>query len=479
MPLRLPRTCTQTWKFGPGPAAQGATAHGPEHALARASRPNATGVAFTADVRLGVAIVMRARSEYAMAIATRSEIEIEAAPEDVGMSTVGLRNVSRLVQSYIDDEKFPGAISLVARRGKVVHFETYGDMDRERQKPMCSDTIFRFYSMTKPIASVGLMMLYEQGKFQLEDPASKFIPELKDLKVLVGGTADNYQVRDATRQISVRDLLMHTSGLVGRDTQSPVAELYRRAGLAGADSGFTLAEMVRRLAAIPLEVDPGLRWIYGISTDVVGYLCEVLSGVPFDRYLEERILGPLGMVDTSFSVPESKVDRFAANYAPQSGRPRYRLVDDPPRSPYTRPRTFFSGSGGLVSTAADYLRFCRMLANGGQLDGVRIIGPRTLRLMTINHLPDGRDLATVAQTAGETAREGVGFGLGFAVLLDQAVAKIIGTPGEFYWGGAASTAFLVNPAEELIMIFLTQLRPSSTYPIRRELRATIYSAIVD
>ncbi|HTD76668.1 MAG TPA: serine hydrolase domain-containing protein [Chloroflexota bacterium] len=412
-----------------------------------------------------------------MAIATRNEIEIEAAPEDVGMSTAGLRNVSRLVQSYIDDGKLPGAISLVARRGKVVHFETYGNMDAERSKPMRSDTIFRFYSMTKPIASVGLMMLYEQGRFQLEDPASKFIPELQGLKVFAGGTADRYQVREAAREMTVRDLLMHTSGLVARDTQSAVGELYRRAGFAGADSQFTLAEMVRRLSQIPLEVDPGSQWIYGISTDLVGYLCEALTGLPFDRYLQERILGPLGMVDTSFSVPESKVDRFAANYAPRAGAPRYRLVDDPLSSPYTRPRTYFSGSGGLVSTAADYLRFCRMLSNGGHLDGVRIIGPRTLRLMTINHLPGGKDLATMAQTAGETAREGVGFGLGFAVLIDQAVAQIIGTPGEFYWGGAASTAFFVNPVEDLIMIFLTQLRPSSTYPLRRELRATIYSAI--
>jgi CubicO group peptidase (beta-lactamase class C family) len=333
--------------------------------------------------------------------------------------------------------------------------------------------------MTKPIASVGLMMLYEQGKFQLEDAASKFIPELQALKVFAGGTADTYQVREAAREMTVRDLLMHTSGLVARDTQSPVGELYRRAGFAGADSPFTLTEMVRRLSAIPLGVDPGSQWIYGISTDLVGYLCEVLTGLPFERYLEEQILGPLGMVDTSFSVPESKVDRFAANYAPRAGTPRYRLVDDPLSSPYTRPRTYFSGSGGLVSTAADYLRFCRMLSNGGHLEGVRIIGPRTLRLMTINHLPGGKDLATMAQTAGETAREGVGFGLGFAVLIDQAVAQIIGTPGEFYWGGAASTAFFVNPVEDLIMIFLTQLRPSSTYPLRRELRATIYSAITD
>jgi CubicO group peptidase (beta-lactamase class C family) len=395
------------------------------------------------------------------------------------MSASRLRNVTRLVQGYIDEQKLPGAISLVARHGKVVHLETYGNMDSERQTPMRLDTIFRFYSMTKPIASVGLMMLYEEGRFQLEDPASKFVPELKDLKVLVSGTADNFDVRDPVREMTVRDLLMHTSGLVARDTPSAVGDLYRRAGFVGPDSQFTLAEMVARLGRIPLQVDPGSRWIYGISTDLVGYLCEVISGLPFDRYLEERVLGPLGMLDTGFSVRSSEVERFAANYAPQIGSPRYRLVDDPMTSSYTRPRTYFSGAGGLVSTAADYLRFCRMLANRGELDGVRILGPRTLQLMTLNHLPGGVDLATMAQNAGETNREGQGFGLGFAVLLDPTVAQIIGTPGEFYWGGAASTAFFVNPKEDLIMIFLTQLRPSSTYPIRRELRATVYSAIVD
>jgi CubicO group peptidase (beta-lactamase class C family) len=353
-------------------------------------------------------------------------------------------------------------------------------MDDERQKPMELDTIFRFYSMTKPIASVGLMMLYEQGLFQLEDPAAKFIPELADLKVFSGGTADNFQTREPSRPMTIRDLLMHTSGLVARATGSPVGELYGRAGFAGGESAFTLAEMVQKLGRIPLQVDPGSQWIYGISTDLVGYLCEVISGIPLDRYLEERIFAPLGMVDTAFTVPTSKLDRFAACYGPQQGSDRkYRLVDDPAASSYARPRVYFSGAGGLVSTAEDYYRFCSMLLNGGELDGVRIIGPRTLRLMTLNHLPGGRDLATIAQSAGETAREGIGFGLGFAVLLDPAVAQIIGTPGEFYWGGAASTAFFVNPAEELVMLFLTQLRPSSTYPIRRELRATIYSAITE
>jgi CubicO group peptidase (beta-lactamase class C family) len=415
-----------------------------------------------------------------MAIATRSELLIEAEPEDVGMSSARLRNLSRLVQRYIDAQKLPGAISLVARRGKLVHFETYGNMDDERQRPVQPDTIFRFYSMTKPIASVGLMMLYEEGLFQLEDPVSKFIPELNHLKVITGGTPENFQTRDPSREMTIRDLLMHTSGLVARDANTTVGALYRRAGMKGLDSEFPLAELPARLAQIPLQVDPGSQWIYGISTDLVGLLCEVISGVPFDQYLRDRILDPLRMVDTSFSVPESKVDRFAACYGPApESNPKYRLVDDSYTSPYARPRTYFSGSGGLVSTAADYYRFCGMLLNGGELDGTRIIGPRTLRLMTLNHLPGGKDLATMAQNAGETAREGIGFGLGFAMLLDPAVAQIIGTPGEFYWGGAASTAFFVNPQEELIMLFLTQLRPSSTYPIRRELRSTIYSAIIE
>jgi CubicO group peptidase (beta-lactamase class C family) len=415
-----------------------------------------------------------------MAIATRSELRIEADPDELGMSDSRLRNVTNLVQRYIDERKLPGALSLVARSGRIAHFETYGNMDDARQKPVQPDTIFRFYSMTKPIASVGLMMLYEEGRVQLEDPVSKFIPELNNQKVIVSGTADNFQVREPTREMTVRDVLMHTSGLIGRDTASTVGELYRRAGFKGGDSDFDLVEMVKRLGQIPLQVDPGTQWIYGISTDLVGYLCEVISGIPFDEYLQQRIFEPLGMVDTSFSVPASKVERFAACYGPQiGGAPQYKLVDDPVTSSYASPRRYFSGSGGLVSTAHDYYRFCWMLLNAGELDGVRILGPRTLHLMTLNHLPGGKDLATMAQSAGETAREGIGFGLGFARLLDPTVAQIIGTPGEFYWGGAASTAFFINPEEELIMLFLTQLRPSSTYPIRRELRATIYSALVD
>ena len=410
---------------------------------------------------------------------------LEAAPEDVGLSSARLGNVTRLVQGYVDAGKIPGAISLVARSGKLVHFQTYGQADAETGKPMAPDTIFRIYSMTKPIASVALMKRYEEGKFQLDDPASKFIPELKGLKVFAGGTADRYETRDPEREMTVRDLLMHTSGLVGAgivaDPTMPVSQLYGRAELRGSASDGTLAEMVRKLGQIPLQVDPGSRWIYGISTDLVGYLCEVLGGMPLDRFLQERIFQPLGMTDTGFHVPAEKIGRFAANYRPGgAGEPSYVVIDRPDESSiYARPRTYFSGSGGLVSTAADYLRFCTMLANGGALDGARILGTRTLQYMTMNHLPGGRDLAGMGGRLGETTLYGIGFGLGFAVLLDPTVAQIIGTPGEFYWGGAASTAFFVSPTEDLVMIFLTQLMPSSTYPFRRELRATIYSSIID
>lgn len=419
-------------------------------------------------------------------------------PEEVGMSSAGLENVTHLVRRYVDQGRYAGTVSVVARRGEVVHFEANGLMDVERGQAMRPDTIFRIYSMTKPIVSVGLMLLYEQGLFQLNDPVSAYLPELADLKVFAGGDADRYEVRDPARPMTVRDLLMHTSGLAALNGKNPVGELYRRAGLTGMDSTATLAELPRQLAELPLQADPGSRWIYGISTDLVGLLCEVISGQPLDQYLQDRLFDPLGMVDTGFSVPEPNIHRLAAAYTyaepggadavpcegadaePGGQQPRaYAVADDPWTSAYTRPRTFLSGVAGLVSTAGDYLRFGRMLAGGGSLDGVRVMGPRTLRFMTANHLPDGRDLASMADFGGETRREGQGFGLGFGVLLDQTVAQTIGTTGEYFWGGAASTAFWVSPADDLITIFLTQLRPSATYPIRRELRAAVYASLTD
>lgn len=430
-----------------------------------------------------------------MAVETRPLDLITALPEEVGMSSERLKNVNRVVQRYIDDGKYSGAISMIARRDRVVHFETYGSMDDEAGKPMTHDAIVRAYSMTKPIASVALMQLYEEGLFQLDDPVSAYVPEFAGLKVFNGGDENDFRVREPIREMSIRDTLMHTSGLIGRADPNPVGRMYAAAGLRGSESDGTLHDMIRKVGELPLACDPGSEWNYGISTDVVGYLVEVFSGQPLDRYLEERILQPLAMPDTGFHVPESEFERFAACYeridadsangaspnGTADGRGKqYRLQDAPAGSHYTTPRTYFSGAGGLVTTASDYMRFSRMLANGGVLEGERVIGTRTLDFMAMNHLPTGGDLASMGQPQfGETTMEGVGFGLGFAVLMDPTRAQLLGTPGEYYWGGAASTAFFVSPAEDLAVVFLTQLRPSSSYPIRRELRIATYQAITD
>lgn len=416
---------------------------------------------------------------------TTTESLVDARPEEVGMSSRALENIGRVVQRYIDDGKYPGAITMVARHDQVVHFQTYGNMDDEAGKAMRPDAIVRAYSMTKPIASVALMQLYEQALFQLDDPVHEYVPELKGLQVMTGGSADAPEVRPPARPMSVRDVLMHTSGLVQRGSESAIAELYARAGFVGSDTQFPLSEMVKRLAGIPLYCDPGSEWNYGMSTDIVGYLCEVLSGKTLDVYLRDHILDPLGMVDTGFTVPSEDLDRFAACYQRDSrastfeetGK-RYQLQDAPATSPYLGPRPYLSGAGGLVTTAADYMRFCRMLLNGGTLDGERILGPRTVEFMMLNHLPTGGDMASMGQPQfGESTMEGIGFGLGFAVLLDPTKAQLLGTPGEAYWGGAASTAFFVNPEEDLALVFLTQLLPSSSYPVRRELRIATYQAI--
>ena len=407
--------------------------------------------------------------------------QIEASPEDVGLSAEGMVRLKRHVQAYVDAGKFPGAISMVQRRGKVVHFATYGRRDLEAGAPVEHDTIFRIYSMTKPIVSVGLMTLYEEGRFQLDDPVAQYIPQFRGLKVLAGGTVDAPQLRPPSREMTVADLLRHTSGLVSQ-ADAVLGDAYTRLGLLTSASSGTLAEMIAKLGTLPLKCDPGAQFNYGISTDVVGYLCEVLSGQRLDDFLRERLLGPLGMVDTGFAVLDEDVERFAACYRPGTADEPILVVEDRPdaSSRYTHPRTYLSGAGGMVSTASDYMRFCKMLANGGELDGQRVLGPRTLAFMALNHLPGGRDLAQMSPaSAGETSREGVGFGLGFARVLDPAVLGGLSIPGEYYWGGAASTAFWITPAEDLAVVFMTQVRPSSTYPIRRELRAIIYGSIVD
>ena len=406
-------------------------------------------------------------------------------PEDVGLSSERLARIERhLHERYIDRGRIAGAVTLVARRGQVAYLSAIGQRDRERKRPMTEDTLFRIYSMTKPVASVALMMLVEEARCALKDPVARYIPAWENLRVYHHGSYPNFVTEPARRPMTIRDLLTHMSGLTyGFMFHDAVDAAYRKVGVSGGIPGesrpSTLKDMADKLAGLPLLFSPGTRWSYSVSTDMVGYLVEVISGMPFDRFLRERIFEPLGMRQTDFSVPEGGAERFATNYRRDPARGLI-VEDDPEVSPYLQPQTFFSGGGGLISTAEDYRRFCQMLLNGGHYEGKRLLGRKTIELMTSNHLPEGEDLAGLATgTFSETSYDGVGFGLGFAVLLDAAKRQSHGSCGEYYWGGAASTAFWIDPAEELVVVFLTQLMPSTVYNFRGELRSLVYSAIID
>jgi CubicO group peptidase (beta-lactamase class C family) len=400
-------------------------------------------------------------------------------PEEVGLSSTALRRIDEHLQRrYVGPGKIAGALTLVARRGKVAFCSPLGRMDRERDRPMREDTIFRIYSMTKPITSVALMMLHERAAFALSDPVHKWIPEWENLRVWRYGRYPNFTTDATERPMTVRDLLTHTSGLSYQITErTNVDAAYRKVGIG--DGKGTLRDMITKLAGLPLEFSPGTHWGYSVATDVAGYLVEVMSGQRFDEFLQKNVFDPLAMVDTSFTVPEEKVGRFAANYTRSAGKELV-LFDDPGDSAYARPKTFFAGGSGLVSTAADYYRFAEMLRRGGELDGVRLLGPRTVKYMASNHLPHGADLAGFAVGSFSEARyEGTGFGLGFHVTLDPVSAQVPSSVGEFGWGGMASTAFWVDPAEELVVVFMTQFIPSTTFNFRGQLKSLVYAAIVD
>jgi CubicO group peptidase (beta-lactamase class C family) len=406
-----------------------------------------------------------------------------AKPEDVGLDPARLAYIPDYFRSYVDRGKIAGFSTLVSRHGEIAHFEVAGQRDRERGLPMEKDTIFRIYSMTKPITSLALMMLYEEGHFQLNHPVSRYIPSFKKLQVWAGGTAQKYETKPCEREMTIRDLLTHTSGLTyGFMQEHPVDELYRKAGIEGANTvELTLKETVEALSEIPLLFSPGQHWSYSVATDVCGHLVEILSGRPLDEFLAARIFAPLGMNDTAFFVPKDKLDRFATNYFrnPQTKKSGIMDVGDE-TSTYAKPPRFLSGGGGLTSTMMDYWRFCQMLLNGGELDGVRLCSPKTIEFMTLNHLPGGQTMKKMSRSAfSELAAEGAGFGLGFQVLIDPAEAQAVGSPGNFSWGGAASTYFWIDPEEDLITIFMTQLYPSSTYPFRPQLQQLVYGAITE
>jgi CubicO group peptidase (beta-lactamase class C family) len=354
---------------------------------------------------------------------------------------------------------------------------------------MAEDTLVRIYSMSKPITSMALLSLYEEGRFKLDQPVSAFIPSWADLRVFADGTAANYSTKFPEREMTVHDLLTHTSGLtyawMGRH---PVDGLYRRNGV---DTGHKLESYVELLAQQPLLFSPGTEWSYSVATDVLGRLVEVISGQSFDRFLSERFFDPLGMTDTGFWVDDDRADRLAANYAVPSLSPfplpkgaegdKMVMIDDGgDKSAYRSKPDFLSGGGGLVSTLGDYHRFTQMLLRGGELDGVRVLGRKTIEYATTNHLPGGQDLAAMGQPVfSETKYDGIGFGLGFSVVVDPAATQVMCSEGEYAWGGAASTLFWVDPVEELTVIGLTQLMPSAAYPIRQELKALVYSALTE
>jgi CubicO group peptidase (beta-lactamase class C family) len=391
-----------------------------------------------------------------------------------------LGRLDAVLHRYVDSGKLPGVQTLVSRHGEVVHRDCYGWRDVDGGLEVEPDTIYRIYSMTKPITSVALMMLYEEGQFLLENPVARWLPELADLRVWTGGTPDAPETEPLDRPLTVHHVLTHTSGLTyGFQYQHPVDAMYRKVDLGnfGSEPTYDLDECMRRLGTLPLLFQPGTRWNYSMSTDVCGALVERMSGQKLDGFFRERVFEPLGMRDTAFHAPESELDRCSVLYMYAAGN---RMKATGSAASMTRPPSMLSGGGGLVSTTDDYFRFCEMLRGGGELDGVRLLSPRTLRFMASNHLPGGKTLNEMGQTTfAETAMEGTGFGLGFSVLLDPPTNGALGSKGQFAWGGAASTAFWVDPVEDLDVVFMTQLLPSNQYPLRRHLQAGVYQALVD
>ncbi|NUT42634.1 MAG: beta-lactamase family protein [Thermoactinospora sp.] len=407
------------------------------------------------------------------------ELKVTCDPAEVGLDADRLRRIDAHFAAYVDDGRLPGWLALVSRRGQIAHLSTYGSRDLASGAPVERDTLFRIYSMSKPITSVAAMMLYEEGALELTDPVSRYIPAFADARVHERGPAAAPVTRPALEPVRVWHLLTHTAGLVyGFQHTTVVDELYRKAGInRGMPRDLDLAGYADLVAGQPLLFEPGTRWNYSVATDILGRVVEVASGQPFERFLAERIFEPLDMTDTGFFLDPADGDRLATlyNVAPGGGIAPLEMGDLAFRAPKAP-----SGGGGLISGARDYHRFTQMLLRGGELDGTRLLGPRTLAYMTRNHLPGGADLdAFGTPVFSEVSYTGVGFGLGFAVVLDAAESKGVASEGEFNWGGAASTTFWVDPAEEMTVIFLTQLMPSNAYPIRSRLRQLVHQAIID
>jgi CubicO group peptidase (beta-lactamase class C family) len=407
-----------------------------------------------------------------------TELKVEVDPAEVGFDATRLDWIEGHFQDYVDDGRLAGWLVTVARDGKLVYVAEYGKRDIEAGLPVEHDTIWRIYSMTKPITSLAAMMLWEQGRFDLNDPVEAYIPSFRNGRVYAGGSANDIETKPVQQPVRIWHLLSHTSGLSYGFTDHPVDQGYLVAQKVATDAGNTdLEAMVDVWASQPLLFEPGTHWLYSRATDVVGRLVEIVSGQSLDAFLAEHIFVPLGMTNTAFSVPDDKTDRLATLYVPD---PETGKAVPAPDARSQKIGDFFSGGGGLFGTAGDYHRFCQLLLAGGELDGARLVSPKTISMMASNHLPGGVDLDAMALDGfSETSRAGVGFGLGFSVVLNPAWTKVSGSRGEFGWGGAASTAFWVDPRERITAGFFTQLLPSSTWPFRSRLHQLIYQAVIE
>ena len=414
-----------------------------------------------------------------------TDLTIEVDPGEAGLDPERLKRIDAHFARYVDDGRLAGWLLTIGRHGRLAHVARCGSRDLEAGLPVTDDTLWRIYSMTKPVTSVAAMILYEEGRIALTDPVSAFIPAFSGVRVYDGGSDLKQVTVPATEPVRVWHLLTHTAGLTyGFHRVHPVDALYRAAGFEwGTPAGMDLAQACDVWAGFPLLFQPGAEWNYSVATDVLGRVIEVASGQPLDEFLTTRVLRPLGMTDTAFWARPEAASRLAALYGPGQDGKATRL-DTLGRAALRQPR-MLGGGGGLVSTAADYDRFTQMLlptdaSPAGEHNGVRLLGPRTVGYMTRNHLPGGLDLEAFGRPLyAESPFRGVGFGLGFAVVLDPVPGKVIGTAGELSWGGAASTTFWIAPADGLTVSFFTQLLPSNTHPIRPQLRQLVYQALTD